>query len=178
MDKITKENADFIFGREHRKTPANGMQTVKFTKPYPFKLINAVRPEHCRHLCFGPVSANEVSKEEILRWESTIRFFLDANYWCTLEIYPSHWEIIQKSTLVKYSRFILLVKLPLANTDNLNYNTCIVLEDKESIGVWTHELHNLRQRQYFTHDDEYFGDAYRKFDRSKFTANKFQKDSE
>lgn len=166
MSKISREEADFILGREHRLTPANNMQTLFMSKIHPFKTINSIKQPHCKHICFGPMPSL-LNTEEFKRWESIIRFYLDAEHWCTLEIYPEDWNAIQQSSLIGYHRFILLVKLSLANINNVGYNTCIVIDDAKhgdsNGGVWTHEVHNLRKREYFTRWDEFNGDTPRKF---------------
>jgi hypothetical protein len=166
MAKVSRENADYILGREHRKTPAYNMQTLTLPKLYPVKSINRAKPEFCKHLSFSSPDP-DISKSDFLKWVVTIKFFLDADYWCTLEIHPSHWNYLQKSPLVDYPRFILLVKLSLANINKAGYNTCIVIDDAEfggsNGGVWTHDLHDLRQRQYFTRWDESMVDQHREF---------------
>ena len=170
MAKLSREEADFILGREHRKTPAYGMQTLTLPQPYQFKIIDSVKPEHCKHICFGPMP-KDISKTDIVKWLATVRLYLNAGNWCTLEISMSHWDTVQESPLVNYPRFILLVKLPLANVDKIGYNACIVIDDTKfggsNGGVWTHELHNLRQRQYFTRWDEYSGNKNYKFNPPK-----------
>lgn len=157
MNKVSREDADFSLGRENRNTPAQGMQTLTLPQAYQFRTIDSIKPEHCKHLCFGPVP-KDISKTDIVKWLATVRLYLDAGNWCTLEISTSHWDTVQESVLVNYPRFILLVKLPLANIDKVGYNACIVIDDPRpegsNGGVWIHELHNLRQRQYFTSWDE------------------------
>jgi len=164
MSNIPRQEAEFIIGREHRKTPAYGMQTLTCPVQAEFKHIDSIKPAHCKHLSFGPIPKTETSKAQIIKWTSIVRLYLEAGNWCTLEIDIAHWDLIQETALVNYPRFVLLVKLPLANVDKIGYNACIVIDDNEfggsNGGVWTHELHNLRQRQYFTRWDDYHGDRH------------------
>jgi len=160
-----REECDYMWGREVERTPAYGMQTLFLPKPYSFKMINKIRPEHCNHLYFGAnkgFPTHKLSADEWLSWESTIRFFLDAGFWCTLDIPAHQWEDTLETCLVEYPRFILMVSLELPYIAQSGYNACLKLDDKSieghNGGVWVHELHELRDRTKFTRWDDYRND--------------------
>jgi hypothetical protein len=165
------ENVTFFLGKEVEKTPAYGMKTLFVTGLQPVEEIEKVLNdsftninEPVNHIFFG---ANHSFKpeeyDEWLSWDEMILFFLEKDYFCSLDIPLSHADDFLESGLCEKENFIPQIRVPIPYTKLWNYNTMIKIDDKgfkaTNPGVWCHSLHDLMDRDKFTDWSQYKNDT-------------------
>ena len=162
-DYETGEANDIIFftGIEVEKTPAFGMKTLFVTGVQPCDVIqNHYDEEQCEHIFFGanhsfnPGVNFPEDADAWDEWEGMIRYFLDKNILCSLDLPLSHAEALLETVLIESDNFIPQIRIPLPYIKQYNYNTMIKLDDRDfnatNPGVWCHSLHDLMDREKFT----------------------------
>jgi hypothetical protein len=91
-----------------------------------------------------------------------IRYFLDKDYVCTLDIDSSCAEGLVESMLTEYHNFIPMISVKLPYINQLGYNATLKIDDKDfrasNAGVWCHSLHDLQNRATFTDWSKYTKD--------------------
>jgi hypothetical protein len=158
------EGVFFFTGIEVEHTPAFGMKTLFVAGDHPPEEI-AKHLQGCKHIFFG---ANHTFNHDTANiaawqsWEKMISFFLDKGYLCSLDI-PLHLvEEFNDNGLNEYDNFIPQIRVPIPYIKLWNYNTMIKIDDKDfkatNPGVWTHRLHDLKDRGKFTSWDQYAND--------------------
>ena len=160
------EDITFFTGVEIERTPAYGMQTLFVTGIQPVEAIDGVLAnQEVRHIFFGANhSFNPVFNDYAgwKAWEDMISYFLDAGYWCSLDIPLSAVEEFNDGGLNDYSQFIPQIRVPIPYIKLWNYNTMLKVDDKgfkaTNPGVWCHSLHDLLDRNKFTSWDQYGND--------------------
>jgi hypothetical protein len=163
-DYITGEadNAVFFTGVEVEHTPAFGLQTLFVVGLHQVDAI-AANLLGSRHIFFGANhSFNPQTPEEWSNWETMIMFFLEKEYLCSLDIPLSAVEDFNDGGLNEYHNFIPQIRVPIPYIKLWNYNTMIKIDDKDfkatNPGVWTHSLHDLKDRSKFTDWSQYSKD--------------------
>ena len=162
----TSDNVDYFFGKEVEHTPAYGMYTLFVTGIQSTDKI-------AQHLTYGAESVNHIffganhsfdpkNNLDWQRWEDMITFFLDKDYLCSLDIPLSAVEEFNDIRLNDYNNFIPQIRVPIPYIKLWNYNTMIKIDDKDfnatNPGVWTHSLHELKDRNKFTPWSAYSND--------------------
>jgi len=169
MNREGHENTEFFYGTEVEHTPAHGRYTVfvvgcQDIEDIRLHLINARAP--VEHIYFG---ANQsfpkcgVNDIGVWRpWETMIKFFLDRDYLCTLDIDVSCAEGLLESGLTEYHNFIPMISIKLPYINQFGYNATVKIDDKDfratNPGVWCHSLHDLQDRNQFTDWSRYTKD--------------------
>lgn len=156
------DNAIFFTGHEVEHTPAYGMKTLFVTGVQPNESI-ALNLQGCQHIFFGANhSFNPQNNLDWQRWETMITYFLDQGYLCSLDIPISAVEEFNDGGLNDYDNFIPQIRVPIPYIKLWNYNTMLKIDDKDfkatNPGVWTHSLHELKDRSKFTPWDKYKDD--------------------
>lgn len=159
-----EENVFFFTGIEVEHTPAHGMKTLFVAGLHPVDQI-ALHLQGCKHIFFGANHTfnHDTSNYAAWReWEEMISFFLDKGYLCSLDI-PLHLvEEFNENGLNEYDNFIPQIRIPIPYIKLWNYNTMIKIDDKDfkatNPGVWTHSLHDLKDRSKFTDWSQYAND--------------------
>ena len=164
-DYNTGEQEDVIFfeGVEVEHTPAFGMQTLFVTGVQPFEQITARLRKPGQHIFFG---ANHSFKPAVYlewkEWENMIEHYLKMGYLCSLDIPITHVEEFNDGPLCDYQNFIPQIRVPIPYIKLWNYNTMVKIDDRDfkatNPGVWTHSLHDLKDRSKFTSWDKYSED--------------------
>lgn len=165
-DSGVTDNAVFFFGKEIEHTPAYGMDTLFVVGVHPVTVINDVLARttyETNHIFFGANhSYNPVSSEEHHEWEDMITYFLEQEYFCSLDIPLNQVEEFNDGGLNEHNNFIPQIRIPIPYIKLWNYNTMIKIDDKDfnatNPGVWTHSLHKLKDRESFTSWDQYKND--------------------
>ena len=153
-----KEDAVFFFGKEVEHTPAYGMDTLFVTGVQSIEKIEkalAFTTWSTTHIFFGANhSFNPNGYEEHKAWEEMIFHFLDKDYLCSLDISINQVEEFHESGYCERNNFIPQIRVPIPYISLYNYNTMIKIDDKDfnatNPGVWSHSLHDLKDRSKFT----------------------------
>lgn len=160
-----RDDVVFFVGQEVERTPAYGRPTL-FVVGIP-GLDSVVEqleknPE-IDHIFFGANhSYDPIDADEYDRWDTMIRYFLEKNYWCTLDIPLTACSMFLEGGLCSWNRFIPQIRVPVPYVEQWNYNAMLKLDDigfdQTNPGVWCHHLHSLRSRESFTGWPEYNND--------------------
>jgi hypothetical protein len=161
-----KEDVNFFTGTEVEHTPAFGMKTLFVVGIQPIDSI-VVRMHKQTHIFFGANhSFNPQTSEEWREWETMITYFLDRGRLCSLDIPLSAVEEFNEGGLNDYDNFIPQIRVPIPYIKLWNYNTMLKIDDKDfkatNPGVWTHSLHDLKDRKKFTSWADYNNDKISK----------------
>jgi hypothetical protein len=156
----------FFIGFEVEKTPAYGKKTLFVVGLQNVNEIADIAHENeCDHIYLGANhSYNAVDYESLTMWEDLAKALLDIGFWVTLDLDYSYYTISLDllTMLCGYNRFIPQISAKLPYIENLNYNTCIKIDDKDfdatNPGVWIHHLHDLKDRSKFTDWSQYESD--------------------
>lgn len=167
MNRPEHDNVNFFFGQEVEHTPAHGKPTlfvvgVQSTQD----ILGALSTSTVDHIYFG---ANQSFPNlrvndggEWAKWERMIYYFLDNNYWCTLDLDLFSAEGLLESGLTERHKFIPMISVKLPYVQQYGYNATIKIDDRDfqatNPGVWCHSLHKLMDRQVFTDWDQYKND--------------------
>jgi hypothetical protein len=162
-----KEDVVFFIGSEVEHTPAFGMRTLFVTGVQPVDEIAYhfdKHPDGIEHIFFGANhSYNPQNYDEHKAWENMIRFFLDKDYLCSLDIPINQLEEFHDSGLCESDNFIPQIRVPIPYIKLWNYNTMLKIDDKDfkatNPGVWSHSLHTLMDRKNFTDWSQYKNDT-------------------
>ena len=150
----TADNVVFFVGNEVEHTPAYGMKTLFVTGLQTVESIS-LNLQGCEHIFFGANhSYNPNGYDEHKAWEDMIRFFLDKDYLCSLDIPINQVEEFNEGGLCEHDNFIPQIRVPIPYIRLWNYNTMLKIDDKDfkatNPGVWSHSLHTLMDRSKFT----------------------------
>jgi len=153
----------FFFGKEVEHTPAYGMDTLFVVGIQPVDIIEKKLLNHIKHIFFGANhSYNPSTPEEHYAWEDMIKFFLDKDYLCSLDIPMNQVEEFNEGGLCEKDNFIPQIRVPIPYIKLWNYNTMLKIDDKDfkatNPGVWSHSLHTLMDRSKFTDWAQYKND--------------------
>lgn len=162
---------NFFVGHEVEHTPAFGLKTLFVTDVQStYGIVAAIQSgvntddsKPINHIFFGANhSFNPTSADEWCEWEKMIRFFLDKDYVCSLDIPLAAVEHFNDCSLNEYNNFIPQIRIPIPYIKQWNYNAMLKIDDQtfnaSNPGVWTHSLHDLQDRSKFTSWDEYNND--------------------
>ena len=164
MEREGHENADFFYGTEVEHTPAYGKRTLFVVGVQDVDTI-AAKLNGCEHIYFGANQSfpnYDTNARGWIDWENMIKYFLDRDYQCTLDIDVKCVEGLLESGFTEYHNFIPMISVKLPYLQQLGYNAIIKLDDKDfkstNPGVWCHSLHNLLTRETFTDWSQYTKD--------------------
>ena len=164
--KDGNSNVDaFFIGNEVENTPVKGMRTLFVIGVQPHDAI-ALNLNGSDHIYFGAnmsfpyIDTND--SKNWSAWEQMIRYFLDKDYLCTLDIPISCVEGLLESGLCEHHNFIPMISAKIPYIQQLGYNATIKIDDigfnKTNPGVWCHSLHTLMDRSKFTDWNKYTKD--------------------
>jgi hypothetical protein len=165
MNREGHENTQLFYGIEVEHTPALGKYTLFVVGVQDVEDIRS-HLDGVNHIYFG---ANQsfprcgVDDAEVWGpWERMIKFFLEYDYVCTLDVDVSCAEGLLESGLTEYHNFIPMLSVKLPYINQLGYNATLKIDDKDfaatNPGVWCHSLHSLMDRNKFTNWSRYSGD--------------------
>ena len=150
-----KDDVVFFEGVEVEHTPAFGKLTLFVTGVQPTSEITPRLKNPGQHIFFGANhSFDPKDRLDWQRWESMIQHYLDMGYLCSLDIPLSAVEEFNDGGLNEYDNFIPQIRVPIPYIKLWNYNTMLKIDDKDfkatNPGVWSHSLHDLKDRNKFT----------------------------
>lgn len=166
-----RQTRTFFTGIEVEKTPAFHTKTLFIVGTPSIETIDAEIQRLAdtgfvvEHLYFGTSQTfmDVDSPEKYEPFEQLIIHYLNnSNHWVTLDldIGAVAWVII--SNYIGHERFIPMISVKLPHIDRFNKNATIKLDDLRwgysNSGVWTHNLHELKQTGHYTDWSDYSGD--------------------
>ena len=162
----SETNIEFFIGDEVEHTPAFGMRTLFVTGLQSVdEIYSIVVDNECKHIFFGANHSFNPGFDDYKEWklwEEMIEYFLDLGYRCSLDIPLSAVEQFNDGGLNDYNNFIPQIRVPIPYIKLWNYNTMLKIDDKDfkatNPGVWTHSLHDLKDRSKFTDWSQYKND--------------------
>lgn len=175
MNRDGHDQVSFFIGTEVEHSPAFGQNTLFVVGVQPVDTIKSVlndrnnlldNSKHITHIYFG---ANQSFPNlhvnnggEWAKWETMIHYFLDRDYWCTLDVDIASVEGLAESGLPERNRFIPMISAKVPYIRLLGYNATLKLDDVDfnhsNPGVWCHSLHDLQNRAQFTDWSKYTKD--------------------
>lgn len=104
-------------------------------------------------------SFNPRTQEDWKIWHDRIQGCLDADYWVCLDFDSKYAEEIHEEGWCENHKFIPMISVKLPYIKLYNYNTTLKIDDctwgATNSGVWTHQLHDLMDKDKYTHWDQY-----------------------
>ncbi len=167
----THKGITFFIGTEVEHTPMHGERTL-FVVGTPDKatIVQYAVDNEIKHIYCGANQSFDVKRmidgyyhiERSDAWENMVSFLLKAGFWVTLDIDIEFTEWMLECSFSQHNRFIPMLSAKIPYIDQLNYNACLKLDDKDfdktNPGVWTHRVHDLKDKQLFTDWSKYTQD--------------------
>jgi hypothetical protein len=155
----TSDSVTLFIGSEVEHTPMYGKKTLFVVGVHPTESICETANYHgIEHIYVGANQSFEPTEE----WEELVQVLLKEKYWVTLDFDIKHVEWVLECGFTETNRFIPMVSAKLPYIDQLGYNACLKLDDRDfdatNPGVWTHRLHNLKDPAVFTDWSKYTKD--------------------
>jgi len=130
------------------------------------EILSQARQYQVEHIYFGTsqsfpdIGVNDA--DEWNNWANVIKACLDEDFWCTLDLDVKQAEGLIESGLCEHDRFVPMLSVKLPYIKQFNYNTTLKIDDltwgKTNPGVWTHQLHDLMDKDKYTYWDQYTKD--------------------
>lgn len=170
-----KSEVEFFTGFEVERTPAFDMDTLFVVGDQPLdKIIKLAEEQWIPHIYLGAnqsfhVDLTQHHPGEVKKWSNIINGLLNKNYWVTLDYDIKYHEWVLDCEFNENEKFISQISVKLPGIEQLNYNACIKIDDKDfdatNPGVWLHQVHDLMDRNKFTKWDDYSKDEPIKVDK-------------
>ncbi len=166
------DETKFFVGTEVEHTPAYGQKTLFVIGLQNYKeILKRALNNSCGHIYLGANQsfrpnvgvAQDVRNEDNWRdWNFIIDSLLKENIWVTLDYDIDHHEEVLEEGWGESNTFIPMISVKLPYINQLNYNACIKLDDKDfkasNPGVWVHSVQDLQKRKVFTDWTKYTKD--------------------
>ena len=159
-----KENVTFFKGVEVEHTPAYGLLTLFVVGIQdPQEVINKAEVNECRNIYLG---ANQSFKPILKDWDKWDKFITkvltDTDLFVTLDFELRFLETVLDYGYTENKNFIPMISVRLPYVNQLGYNATLKIDDKgfdqTNPGVWTHQVHDLLDRNRFTPWRDYSSD--------------------
>lgn len=166
LDTQQRQEVTYFTGYEVEHTICHGMFTLFVVGTPPAEeILQKAKENNVKQIYFGTSQSfnpKSISIEEYKPWDDVIFACLDAGYWVTLDFDVRHVEGVLESGYNEYERFVSMISCKIPYINQFNYNTTIKLDDltwgKTNPGVWTHQLHDLMDKDKYTYWDQYKDD--------------------
>ena len=166
-DQGIKENVEYFIGTEVEHTPAYGKKTLFVVGIKEVEEVTGIAiSQGCKHIYLGANMSFNVTENTHTQWEpwEAMAFpLLKEGFWVTLDVDISQVEGLLESGLCEQNRFIPMISAKLPYIDQLGYNACLKIDDKDfdasNPGVWVHKVHDLKERSVFTDWSKYTTDT-------------------
>ena len=163
-----KDSVIYFTGYEVEKTPAFELDTLFVVGCRPLdEVLEQAKIHHVDHIYLGANQSFDVplphgNDELNKKWDELIVGLLDQNYTVTLDYDVKYHEYVLEAGYNERSKFISQISVKLPYINQLNYNACIKIDDKDfkatNDGVWIHQVHDLQERSKFTDWSKYEND--------------------
>jgi len=168
-DTGVKDNVVYFTGYEVEKTPAWDMHTLFVVGPQNYlEVIKEAQKEQVDHIYLGANQSFDITlpfgtKKQSQEWDTLITQLLKCGYWVTLDYDVKFHEYVLESGYNEHDTFISMISVKLPYINQLNYNACIKIDDKDfkasNPGVWVHYVKDLQPRKTFTEWSKYENDS-------------------
>ena len=160
-----KEDVVYFTGYEVEKTPAYDMDTLFVVGCRPLEeVLKKAEEKYVDHIYLGANQSFHIelpngTDSEQKGWDDLVLGLLKKGYTVTLDYDIKYHEWVLESGYNENNKFISQISVKLPYIDQLNYNACIKIDDKDfkasNPGVWCHSLHDLMDRNKFTDWSKY-----------------------
>lgn len=149
----------FFTGSEVEHTPVYGHNTLFVVGLQPLEdVLTQIEFTGVTHVYLGA----DGSYFEDEAWDKLVFGLVDSGIWVTLDFDIKSVEWILESGYAEYSNFIPMISAKLPYIQQLGYNACLKIDDKEfeasNHGVWVHRVHDLMDKSVFTPWRDYTND--------------------
>ena len=167
LNTSERQEVTYFTGVEVEHTIAHGLYTlfVVGTPPSEEILYKAMRHK-VKQIYFGTSQSFQPKTEEDWQaWDAVIDACLKAsgNYFVTLDFGVEYAEQVLDSGWDEHQNFISMISVKLPYISLFNYNATLKLDDvtwgHSNPGVWTHQLHDLKDKEKYTHWKQYTNDT-------------------
>ena len=146
-------------GREIEHTPAYNMETLFVVGLQDIETVRQTAADAgVEHIYLG-ANMSYYAHED---WDEIVLTLLKEGWWVTLDFDIRDVEYVLESGYTEYNRFIPMISAKLPYIDQLGYNACLKLDDKDfdksNPGVWVHRVHDLKDKTVFTDWSKYTKD--------------------
>ena len=158
------DDTKFFIGTEVEKSPAYGQKTLfVIGTQNPKEILARALNNKCPHIYLGAnMSFAPESEQDWKDWEYMVNSLITNEIWVTLDYPVELHEEVLECGFVEYSNFISMISVKLPYINQLNYNACIKIDDKDfkatNPGVWVHSVNDLMPRDKFTDWTKYTKD--------------------
>ena len=167
-DDGVKDDVVYFTGYEVEHTPVHGEHTLFVVGPQdPAEVIAKAKKEAVEHVYLGANQSFQVKLPHgddatNKAWDTLVFGLLKEGYTVTLDYDVKYHEYVIESGYNENNKFISQISVKLPYIDQLNYNACIKIDDKDfkasNAGVWVHYARDLQPRDKFTDWSKYEND--------------------
>lgn len=157
----TSKEVKIFVGIEIEYTQMHGERTL-FVVGYDWDashIMDRAVENECKHIYLGANMSFDIDKLD--EYNQLASSLLKKGYWVTLDFDVSYVEQVIQQVTVR-DRFIPMISVKIPYADNLGYNACVKIDDKDfrasNNGVWTHRLRGLMECEKFTPWSKYTQD--------------------
>ena len=163
-DDGVKDDVVYFTGYEVEHTPVHGEHTLFVVGPQdPAEVIAKAKKEAVEHIYLGANQSFNIDGGTSRQWDGLVQELCQAGFWVTLDYDVRYHEYVLEAGYNEQNKFISMISVKLPYIDQLNYNACIKIDDKDfkasNAGVWVHYARDLQPREKFTSWEKYENDS-------------------
>ena len=163
-DDGVKDDVVYFTGYEVEHTPVHGEHTLFVVGPQdPAEVIAKAKKEAVEHIYLGANQSFNIDGGTSRQWDGLVQELCQAGFWVTLDYDVRYHEYVLEAGYNEHNKFISMISVKLPYIDQLNYNACVKIDDKDfkasNAGVWVHYARDLQPRDKFTSWEKYENDS-------------------
>ena len=163
-DDGVKDDVVYFTGYEVEHTPVHGEHTLFVVGPQdPAEVIAKAKKEAVEHIYLGANQSFNIDGGTSKQWDGLVEELCLAGFWVTLDYDVRYHEYVLEAGYNEHNKFISMISVKLPYIDQLNYNACVKIDDKDfkasNAGVWVHYARDLQPRDKFTSWEKYENDS-------------------
>lgn len=163
-DDGVKDDVVYFTGYEVEHTPVHGEHTLFVVGPQdPAEVIAKAKKEAVEHIYLGANQSFNIDGGTSRQWDGLVQELCQAGFWVTLDYDVRYHEYVLEAGYNEQNKFISMISVKLPYIDQLNYNACVKIDDKDfkasNAGVWVHYVRDLQPRDKFTSWEKYENDS-------------------
>ena len=166
------DDVDYFVGREVEKTPAYDKDTLFVVGVKdPKEVVKQATRNGCDHIYLGANQSfviDGITEDEHEAWQKMVDELLHSGFWVTLDYDVKFHEEVLENGWNEHDQFISMISVKLPYVNQLNYNACIKIDDKDfkatNPGVWVSYVQQHLDRDKFTGWEKYTSDQPIKVD--------------